>query len=203
MYMVKRVVTERLPSGERRRRILEAALGVVGRHGYAGLTTARLARTAGISEPILYRHFPSKRAILRALLDEIISRMMTTFERLIEGEKDPVAALRRICEAYPQLSRQYRHEFRVINQALLEEGDRPTRAMLARHYGAYREFLQKLIEDGQRAGALRRDIPASVGAWHLIQSALGFLLAEKIRPSGAEWAKGFADATLGGLLKVA
>ena len=201
--MIKRVLTERLPSQERRRRILEAALGVVGRHGYAGLTTARLARTVGVSEPILYRHFPSKRAILRALLDEIISRMMTAFERLSEGEKDPVAALRRICEAYPQLSQQYRHEFRVINQALLEGGDPPTRAMLVRHYDAYRNFLQKLIEQGQRAGSLRRDIPAPVGAWHLIQSALGFLLFEQIRPGGMDWEKGFAEATLGGLLNAA
>src|SRR5581483_2609853 len=125
---------ERLPARGRRRRILDAGLAVVARHGYAALTTARLAQMAGVTEPILYRHFPSKRALLRALLDDVISRMMAAFHQLSDGESDPVAALRRICEAYPRLSEQYRHEFHIINRALLESSDAPTRAMLARHY---------------------------------------------------------------------
>src|SRR5271170_7510437 len=96
-------IAKRMSADERRRSILDAALSVLSSEGYAGTTTARVARKVGVTEPILYRHFSSKRAILRALLDEVITRMMVAFHELIKEEVDPVAALRRICYAYPEL----------------------------------------------------------------------------------------------------
>ncbi|PYJ57731.1 MAG: hypothetical protein DME24_18355 [Verrucomicrobia bacterium] len=196
--------TKRLPAEARRRSILDAALSVLAEGGYAGMTTARLARKAGVTEPILYRHFASKRALLRALLDEVTARMIAAFHQLTDGETDTVAGLRRICLAYPELSSRYQREFRIINQALLEATDARTRELLAAHYDAYRRFLQDLIEQGQRAGSLRHDIPAAAGAWHMIHSALGFLMTQEMREDGkgSIHVKAFADATLGGLLKV-
>jgi AcrR family transcriptional regulator len=196
-------VAKRMSADERRRSILDAVLTVLSSEGYAGVTTARVARKVGVTEPILYRHFSSKRAILRALLDEVIVRMMTAFHEMIKEESDPVAALRRICCAYPQLARRFKREFRVINQALVEVNDPTTHKILAHHYDAYRAFLQKLIEKGQQAGTLRRDIPAAIGAWHIIHSALGFLMTQNIR-TDAQTSKDFeslADAALSGLLK--
>jgi TetR/AcrR family transcriptional regulator len=203
-YEMSMPPTKRLPAEERRQSILNAALSVLAEGGYAGMTTARLARKAGVTEPILYRHFPSKRVMLRALLDEVTGRMMTAFRQLTEGETDPVAGLRRICLAYPELARSYQREFRIINQALLESNDARTRELLAAHYDAYRRFLQDLIEQGQRAGSLRRDIPAAAGAWHMIHSALGFLMTQEIRGKGSAsmHVEAFAHATLGGLLKI-
>ena len=194
----------RLPAVERRQSILAAALTVLAQEGYAGMTTARLAQKVGISEPILYRHFSSKRAILRAVLDEVIARMLTAFFELTRAETDPVAALRLVCHAYPKLARSFHREFSVINQALVAAHDPATRKILARHYAAYHGFLQTLIERGQQAGRLRRDIPAAAGAWHIIHSALGFLMTQTIRKR-AESAQEFehlAEAALSGLMKI-
>jgi len=195
--------TRRLPADERRRSILDAALTILSSQGYAGMTTARVARKVGVAEPILYRHFSSKHAILCALLDEVIARMVAAFRELIREETDPLAALRRICRAYPDLSRRYRREFRIINQAVVGPKDPQTREVLARHYEAYHAFFQELIENGQRAGDLRRDIPAAVGAWHMIHSALGFLMMQEVRrdTQSSKDLEGLADATLAGLLK--
>jgi len=52
--------------------------------------------------------------------------------------------------------------------------------VLARHYETYRAFIQDLVEKGQRTGALRRDIPAGAGAWHMIHCALGFLMMQEV-----------------------
>jgi len=197
--------TKRLPGVERRRSILDAALLVLSREGYAGMTTSRIARRVGVAEPILYRHFSSKRAILRALLDEVIARMMAAFREVVEQETDPAAALRRICRAYPDLARRYEKEFRIINQSVIEARDPETRAALGRHYEAYHAFLRDLIEKGQQAGALRRDIPADVGAWHMIHGALGFLMMQGVNlgPRFPQDVACLADATLNGLLKSA
>ena len=195
---------KRLPAAERRQSILAAALTVLAKEGYAGMTTARLAQKVGISEPILYRHFSSKRDILRAVLDEVIARMLAAFFELTKAETDPVAGLRRICHAYPELARRFHREFSVINQALVAANDPATQKILARHYDAYHGFLQMLIERGQQAGSLRRDIPATVGAWHIIHSALGFLMIQPVRKS-ADSAREFerlAEVALTGLIKI-
>jgi AcrR family transcriptional regulator len=203
--IMKSRFTKRLPEAERRRSILDAALIVLSREGYAGMTTSRVAHRVGVAEPILYRHFSSKREILRALLDEVIARMMGAFRDVVGQETDPVAALRRICRSYPDLARRYEKEFRIINQSVVESKDPKTRAALERHYEAYRAFLRDLIEKGQQAGALRRDISADVGAWHMIHCALGFLMMQEVRrdvPSAKDL-EALADATLSGLLKPA
>jgi AcrR family transcriptional regulator len=195
---------KRLPANERRQSILDAALTVLSAEGYAGTTTARVAQHVGISEPILYRHFSSKRALLRALLDEIITRMLGAFQELIKEETGPVKALRLICHAYPKLSERYQREFRIINQTLVQTDDPKTRQMLADHYRAYHAFLEKLIAQSQQSGVFRRDIPASVGAWHIIQAALGYLMTQNIRPAYSS--KDFASLTtaiLDGLMKTA
>lgn len=197
------LLTRRLPAPERRRSILDAALTILADEGYEGMTTARVASRVGVAEPILYRHFPSKRAMIHALLDEVIIRMMDAFRKTIEGESEPVAALRRICRAYPELARRYRREFRIINQTLIGTSDPEIQKALTRHYDTYRAFLQNLIERGQRSGALRRDLPAAIGAWHMIHAALGFLIMQDVRQnvrSENELEK-LADATLLGLMK--
>ena len=56
----------RLPAAERRQSLLEAALPIFAAGSYRGVTTAEIARAAGVSEPVLYRHFPSKRALYLA-----------------------------------------------------------------------------------------------------------------------------------------
>ena len=64
-----REASRRLPAAERRRAIVRAALRVFSSTSYAGATTAEIAREAGISEPVLYRHFASKRDLWIACLD--------------------------------------------------------------------------------------------------------------------------------------
>ena len=84
----------RLPAQERRQTIVEAALRVFSSGSYAGATTAEIARAAGVTEPVLYRHFASKRdlwlACLEAAWDETRTMLEAKFAlyatRGVEGE---------------------------------------------------------------------------------------------------------------------
>src|SRR3712207_2730181 len=58
----------RLPNNERRRRLLDRAVELFGEHGYDELSMAAIARAAGISKPLLYHYFPSKRRLFEAAL---------------------------------------------------------------------------------------------------------------------------------------
>lgn len=62
---------KRLPAGERRVQIVSAARQVFSRHGYDGAKTLQIARAAKVSEALVYRHFPSKLALYRAVLRQV------------------------------------------------------------------------------------------------------------------------------------
>jgi AcrR family transcriptional regulator len=62
------MVMGRLDSDERRKAIVEAAVPLFARNGFAGTTTRELAAAAGVSEALLFRHFPSKQSLYREIL---------------------------------------------------------------------------------------------------------------------------------------
>jgi AcrR family transcriptional regulator len=59
----------RLSAEDRKTAIVKAALPLFARQGYAETTTKDLAQAAGVSEPLLYRHFPSKEALYLEILN--------------------------------------------------------------------------------------------------------------------------------------
>jgi AcrR family transcriptional regulator len=60
---------QRYDCEERRRSIVEAAMPLFACQGFAGTTTKALAKAAAVSEALLYKHFPSKKALYRAILE--------------------------------------------------------------------------------------------------------------------------------------
>jgi AcrR family transcriptional regulator len=67
--MVTTASQRRLPVPERRALIVEAAGRLFGERGYEGARLDEIAAAAGVTKPIVYRHFDSKRDLYLALLD--------------------------------------------------------------------------------------------------------------------------------------
>ena len=64
-----------LPAAARRAQIVDAALGILARRGVRGCTTAALAEAAGVSQPALFKHFPSMNAVIDSALRTQAQRM--------------------------------------------------------------------------------------------------------------------------------
>lgn len=74
----------RLASGERRQAIVTAVQGAFADKGFDGTTTRELARAAGVSEALLYKHFPSKESLYVAMLEACADGPMATeFTRVL------------------------------------------------------------------------------------------------------------------------
>jgi TetR/AcrR family transcriptional regulator len=61
--------TQRLHAADRQRQLLEVALTIFSRRGFKGATTKEIAAAAGVTEAIIFQHFPSKEALYSAVLD--------------------------------------------------------------------------------------------------------------------------------------
>jgi AcrR family transcriptional regulator len=77
--MEVRPTKTRLSAQERRLSIIEAAVKLFADKGFRGTTTRELASAVGVSEPVLYEHFPSKRELFAAILE---SKSADGLERL-------------------------------------------------------------------------------------------------------------------------
>lgn len=75
----------RLPARERRSQLLDVALEVFGEHGYHGASMNQVAIAAGVTKPVLYQHFRSKRELYRELLDDVGHRLETVIIEATTG----------------------------------------------------------------------------------------------------------------------
>jgi AcrR family transcriptional regulator len=73
----RRPYTPRLPPEQRREQLLDAALRVIARDGYAGVSIDAIAREAGVTRPVVYGVFKGLGALLYALLDRTEERALT------------------------------------------------------------------------------------------------------------------------------
>lgn len=71
---------QRLSSAERRAAIIRTAIDLFAKRGFRGTTTRELALAVGVSEPVLYQHFATKRELYTAIVDQMVG------ERAAEGE---------------------------------------------------------------------------------------------------------------------
>ncbi len=71
----------RLTADARRRQLFEVALSLFAEHGYAATTMDDIAEAAGVTKPLVYQHFESKRALYLELMDvfsrELVDRIVT------------------------------------------------------------------------------------------------------------------------------
>lgn len=68
--------TPRLPAAERRRQLLDVALEVFAAGGFHGTSMDDVAAAAGVTKPVLYQHFGSKRALYIELLNDVGGQLM-------------------------------------------------------------------------------------------------------------------------------
>jgi AcrR family transcriptional regulator len=90
---------KRLPVAERRALIVEAAGRLFGERGYEGATLDEVAAAAGVTKPILYRHFDSKRALYLVLLARH-REDLSSFESAIPHEGPLEVRMRAVLEVW-------------------------------------------------------------------------------------------------------
>ena len=73
--MAERQTTTRLPAAERRQQLLDVALEAFSRHGFHQTSMNDIADEAGVTKPVLYQHFGSKRELFLELLRELGGRL--------------------------------------------------------------------------------------------------------------------------------
>ena len=170
----------RLPAAERRQAILEAAMRVFSQGSYAGATTAEIAREAGVSEPVLYRHFASKRDLYFACLDEAWTRLKEAFAAVIAEvgpEQAPLAigrtglGLRALRVLPPNLW--------IAGIVEASEDDEIARHVRA-HMREVHDFIADTLRKAQELGAIPAERDPEAEAWIFVAGGLLVTMGDRL-----------------------
>lgn len=106
--------SSRLPAARRRRQLLEVAVDVFAERGFHGTSMDEVAEAAGVTKPVLYQHFTSKRELYLELLDDVGSHLVGAVTAAVGGASGPRQQVEAGCAAYFEFVTQETNAFRLL-----------------------------------------------------------------------------------------
>ena len=166
----------RMRKADRKRQLMQHAKQLFVTLGYQQTTTEKIAQAAGVTEPILYRHFSSKKMLFLEVLDGIREATIHRWQTETAKIADPLLRLYAIADLYLGSTREHALEFRIMHRSLVDSDDEEIAACLRTFYLDSERVLAQVIQEGQENGVFRNDLDPRIGAWELIRTALGYTL---------------------------
>lgn len=137
-------------------------MSLFSRHGFRGTTTKEIAREAGVSEAMVFRHFATKEELYRAILDNkaCVGGMMDPHELLSEpiARKDDRAVFEELAMAMMCHHEEDLEFLRLLTHSALE-GHQLREMFWDRNVRPLYEFLGAYIQERQRDGVMREIDP--------------------------------------------
>src|SRR6059058_5080218 len=146
---------------EKPQQIIEAAVRVFARNGYYNSRVSDIAKEAGVASGTIYLYFKTKDAILVTLFREKMAAWVTHVRTEIAGEPDPVAKIRRLVALHFSVLENDPALAEVV-QVELRQGHKFFRGASAHEVSAYFELIGSILEEGQAAGQIRRDVAIKI-----------------------------------------
>jgi AcrR family transcriptional regulator len=188
-------VRSRMTAEKRRECIVDSALKVFAAGSYRGVTTAEIARACGVSEPILYRHFDSKRELYLGCVDEAWTRLREMWQEAVANEPDPSRWLAAMGRSYLEAKESKALIIELWVQALDESSEDPAiRKYLKKHLREVHGFVVDVIRRAQSADGMLPARDPHAEAWIFI--SLGLLVTMGRRLGGLlddDWPKIFTS----------
>jgi AcrR family transcriptional regulator len=136
--------TSRLPRGARRLQLLRAAQDVFVAQGFHAAAMDDIADRAGVSKPVLYQHFPGKRELYLALLEEHVSELADRVAEAMGRTDDNRERVDAAVGAYFEFIDSEGEAFRLVFESDLRN-DADVRAIVDRGTGVCVEAIAEVI----------------------------------------------------------
>ena len=107
-------MTVRLPAAERRSQLLDAALALFAAEGFQAATMDAVAAEAGVTKPVLYQHFPSKRELFLELLRDVGRRLSENVGAANAAASSPREMVENGFAAYFDFVGEHPDQFRLL-----------------------------------------------------------------------------------------
>ncbi|HMK37579.1 MAG TPA: TetR/AcrR family transcriptional regulator [Desulfomonilaceae bacterium] len=125
---------------------------------FGAITTAEIARTAGVTEALIYKYYRDKRDLLHQVLGKYLEHLIYKAETDVKGIKGALNKLRKIIWSHVTMYANDRVFARIL---LLEVRNYPDyfKSDAYKAVRRYSNIILSIIEEGVRNGEIRQDVP--------------------------------------------
>jgi TetR/AcrR family fatty acid metabolism transcriptional regulator len=177
--------------GDKRERILRAAVKVFARSGFHATRVSEVAKAAGVADGTIYLYFKSKEELLVSLFEDRVRRLLDFMRDELPRLPTAAAKLRKVIEMQLGLLEGERDLAEVIT-VILRQSTKLLKEYAAPRFMEYLDAIARIVQSGQERGEFRSDVSP-----HLVaRAAWGALDGVALT-----WALGKADQ--GGLVRSA
>lgn len=173
---MKKERARRMSGEERRVEAVEALIGLAADQDPGSVTTAEIAGRMGVTQGALFRHFPTKSAVMEAAMRWVGERLMARVDRVAGKAISPLAVLEAIFHAHVDFVSAHPGIPRMLFGELQRSKETPSRALVREMLSAYGRRLQRLLEEGKAAGELDEALDVRVAAGLLIGTVQGLVI---------------------------
>ncbi len=165
-----------LPADERRAATVDAVVQLAATQNPNEITTAAIAQHMNLTQGALFRHFPTKEAILQAVMEWVATQLLARIERAAIGGDSPQASLRAMFMAHTDFVAEHPGVPRMMFGELQRAGNTLPKRMVQTLLARYGELLRDLLEQGKRAGELDAQLDVDAAATLFIGTIQGLVM---------------------------
>ena len=163
----------------KRAELLDAAVSVIAREGFAGASLRKVAERAGSSTGAVTYYFANKEEMMAA----VIESRFDAYDAMLRGVEDSLDIRAGFKRWLDSISSNGSGEWVAVCQLLAHARHEPRlAAVFERRYAKYRDVFASMLAKGQRQGSVRKDISADLLADQLSAMGDGWMMLFPIEP---------------------
>jgi AcrR family transcriptional regulator len=163
---------KRLSKDDRRVQLLDAAARLFGKSSYGDVTTAELAKAAGVTEPVIYQHFKTKQDLYVAVLRRAREVTIEHYDKIAASLPTPLLKAIAVVRAHGQIMRENEPYFRLHLRAIANSDLPRVRQVLKENYLAYNRYFSGLIKQAQDQGEVHKAVDPEQTAWFIMSQGM-------------------------------
>ncbi len=170
----------------RQEEIIDRTLELVREMGIGGLTTRKIAAKVGFTEAALFRHYPTKQALLLALMDRLENLLVEPIARIAgDGAAGAAERLERMVRHHTTVVRQFNSLPIILLAEASVSGHEALVDRMRAILGRYLSLLEEVVRAGQGRGEIISAIQPDCVAMLLLGAPAGLAIRHRLLPDAA------------------
>ncbi len=165
-----------LPADKRRAVTVESVVELAGTQNPSKITTASIAKHMRVTQGALFRHFPNKEDIWRAVMEWVAERLLARIDRAAQGIESPLAAMEAMFMSHIKFVAEHPGVPRIMFGELQRAEPTPAKRIVQTLIQRYEERLQRFIEQGKASGELSSSLDNEAAATLFIGTIQGLVM---------------------------
>ena len=169
-------IGKRRSSKERRALAIDAVIDLASGMNPADITTAAISERMGLTQGALFRHFPTKDAVLQAVMESVSERLLSRIDEAVREETAPLEALRAIFMAHVGFIESNPGVPRLLFSELQRTEETGAKRAVAAFLEASATRILGQLDEAKKLGLVSSDICPRSAAMSLVGSVQGLVI---------------------------